>query len=299
MMTSPNIDERCGPLVNALSVDVEEYFQVEAFKRIISRSEWDHRPSRVALSTARLLDLFEASGVRATFFVLGWVADRSPDIVRRIVAGGHEIASHGYSHEPVHAQTREQFRDDVRRARKVLEDISGCRVRGFRAPTFSIGRRNWWAFEVLAEEGYEYSSSIYPIKHDLYGMPDAPRSPFNPLPDSSLIEIPVATVRLLKKNRPCGGGGYFRLLPYELSRWCIHRVNRGEQMPCVFYCHPWEVDVDQPRIRQAPLKSRFRHYLNIGVMEQRLARLLQDFAWGRMDEIYLSFARPVAQGSNG
>ena len=276
-----------GSIVNALSVDVEDYFQVEAFKSIVDRTEWDTRPLRVAENTARMLDLFDVADTRGTFFILGWVADRLPGIVRQIRDRGHEVASHGYSHELAHAQTRAEFRKDVRHARSLLEDISGARVRGFRAPTFSIGRANWWAFEILAEEGYDYSSSIYPIEHDLYGMPGAPRTAFRPMEDRDFVEIPVATVRLFDKNRPCGGGGYFRLLPYEVSRWCIRRVNHLDQMPCVFYCHPWEIDVDQPRLSEAPLKSRFRHYLNIGAMEQRIARLLQDFRWGRIDEIYL------------
>jgi polysaccharide deacetylase family protein (PEP-CTERM system associated) len=284
-----------GPIVNAFSVDVEDYFQVEAFKSVIHSADWDRQPSRVAGNTDRMLELLEAADVRATFFVLGWVAERFADVVSRIEAHGHEVASHGYSHQRVHAQTASEFRQDIRHAKKLLEDIVGKNVRGFRAPTFSIDRRNWWAYEVLAEEGYEYSSSIYPISHDLYGMESAPRTPFRPLGSGAFLEIPVATVRLLSKNRPCAGGGYFRLLPYDLSRWCMRRVNRVDGMPCVFYCHPWEIDVDQPRIAQAPLKSRFRHYLNTGKMAGRIARLLRDFSWGRIDEIYL---RPGAASAS-
>jgi polysaccharide deacetylase family protein (PEP-CTERM system associated) len=275
------------PVVNAFSVDIEDYFQVEAFKSVIRRADWDCQPSRVAANTDRMLELLEAADVRATFFVLGWVAERFADVVLRIAAHGHEVASHGYSHELVHAQTANEFRQDIRLARKLLEDIVGKKVRGFRAPTFSIGGRNWWAYDVLAEEGYEYSSSIYPISHDLYGMASAPRRAFRPLESDAFLEIPMTTVRLLNKNRPCAGGGYFRLLPYAVSRWCLQRVNSVDRMPCVFYCHPWEIDVDQPRIAHAPLKSRFRHYLNIGEMADRIARLLRDFSWGRIDEIYL------------
>lgn len=276
-----------SPIVNAFSVDVEDYFQVEAFKSVIARTDWDRQPSRVVGNTERMLELLDAADVRATFFVLGWVAERFADMISRIAARGHEVASHGYSHELVHAQTASEFRQDIRRAKKLLEDIAGKKVRGFRAPTFSIGSRNWWAYEVLAEEGYEYSSSIYPISHDLYGMENAPRSPFKPLNGDGFLEIPVTTVRLLNKNRPCAGGGYFRLLPYGVSRWCMRRVNVVDGMPCIFYCHPWEIDVDQPRIAQAPLKSKFRHYVNIREMAPRIARLLHDFSWGRIDDIYL------------
>lgn len=277
--------EQC---INAFTVDVEDYFQVEAFKDVVDRESWEGRPARVEGSTERVLALLEAANVRATFFVLGWVAERFPSLVRRIQANGHEVASHGHGHEKASVQTRNEFRNDVQRARWTLEDCTGVRVRGFRAPTFSIGRENWWAYEILAEEGYVYSSSIYPIVHDLYGMPTAPRTPFHPLGTSQFVEIPVATVRLLGANRPCGGGGYFRLMPYALSRWFINRVNRLDAMPCVFYCHPWEFDIGQPRVERASIKSQLRHHLNIGAMERRIARLLQDFAWGRIDEIYLA-----------
>lgn len=282
---------------NAFSVDVEDYFQVEAFRGVVDRSSWDARPARVEACTERVLGILESAGVRGTFFVLGWVAERYPELVRSIQTAGHEIASHGFAHETARSQTRKAFRDDVRLAKQTLENCIGAPVRGYRAPTFSIGSQNWWAYEVLAEEGYAYSSSIYPVAHDLYGMPSAPREPFRPIRTDELLEIPVATVRLLARNRPCGGGGYFRLMPYALSRWCLLRVNRLDQMSCVFYCHPWEFDPDQPRLRQAPLKSRFRHYLNIGRMENRVRRLLRDFAWGRIDEIYLPhFRAPQGNG---
>ncbi len=277
-------------VTNAFSVDVEEYFQVEAFKTVIDRKSWESRQERVEASTERVLQVLDSANVHATFFVLGWVANRYPGLVRRIHSGGHEIASHGYGHESVHGQSRVAFREDVRRARDILEDCIGSRVRGFRAPTFSVSAGNWWVYEVLAEEGYDYSSSVYPIAHDLYGMPDAPRTPFRPIRSGDFLEIPIATVRLGGRNRPCGGGGYFRLMPYALSRWCIARVNLVDRMSCVFYCHPWEFDPDQPRISQAPLKSRIRHYLNLGIMENRVARLLQEFSWGRIDEIFLDTA---------
>jgi polysaccharide deacetylase family protein (PEP-CTERM system associated) len=293
-----SVSVRGDRMFNAFSVDVEEYFQVEAFKSIVDRASWDGRPSRLVESTDRVLRLLEAADVRGTFFVLGWVAERFPALVRRIQAGGHEIASHGHAHEPARLQTRNEFRDDVRRAKQTLENCTGTRVRGYRAPTFSIGKENWWAYEVLAEEGYDYSSSIYPVAHDLYGMPSAPRTPFHPIRASEFLEIPVATVRLLARNRPCGGGGYFRLMPYALSRWCMLRVNRVDRISCVFYCHPWEFDPDQPRLRHAPLKSRFRHYLNIGHMEHRVSRLLRDFSWGRMDEVYLPNSCPSPGSSH-
>jgi polysaccharide deacetylase family protein (PEP-CTERM system associated) len=279
---------RTNRRVNAFTVDVEDYFQVEAFKDVVDRESWEARPARVEGSTERVLGLLEAANVHATFFILGWVAERFPLLVRRIQASGHEIASHGHGHERASVQTRSEFRYDVKRAKQTLEDCAGVRVRGFRAPTFSIGNKNWWAYEILAEEGYLYSSSIYPIAHDLYGMPAAPRTPFHPLGACEFVEIPVATVRLLGSNRPCGGGGFFRLMPYTLSRWFLDRVNRLDGMPCVFYCHPWEFDTAQPRIERASLKSQLRHHLNIGTMECRIARLLRDFAWGRIDEVYLA-----------
>jgi polysaccharide deacetylase family protein (PEP-CTERM system associated) len=268
-------------------VDVEDYFQVEAFKDAVDRASWDTRPSRVVGNTERVLAVLASANVRATFFILGWVAERFPSLVQQIHSDGHEVASHGYAHQSALSQTIREFRDDVRRAKAILEDCSGVRIRGYRAPTFSISKANWWAYEVLADEGYAYSSSIYPVSHDLYGMPDAPRTPFRPLSDRNIWEIPVATLRLLGKNRPCGGGGYFRLLPYSLSRWSIMRANTHDGLPCVFYCHPWEFDPEQPRMSSISMKSRFRHYLNIDKTERRAARLLGDFAWARMDELFL------------
>jgi len=270
---------------NALTVDVEEYFQVAAFERTIVRDSWDTAESRVEFSTGRVLDLFEARGVRGTFFVLGWIAERRPGLVRRIVKDGHELASHGYDHTRVHNFTPEQFRADVVRTKAILEDIGGVQVRGYRAPSYSINAKNLWALDVLQETGHVYSSSIYPIRHDLYGMPDAPRFPFRFRPDG-ILEIPVTTVRMGGRNYPCGGGGYFRLLPYGAFRWMLARVNEQDRQSGLFYFHPWEVDPGQPRVEGAPLKSRFRHYLNLESMATRLERLLGDFSWGRMDEVF-------------
>ncbi|HKO10077.1 MAG TPA: XrtA system polysaccharide deacetylase [Alphaproteobacteria bacterium] len=277
---------RDGRLVNALTVDVEDYFQVEAFAEAIPRDGWDSMPGRVERNTERLLDLFARHKVQGTFFTLGWVARRHPALVRRIVAEGHELASHGDEHVRADRQDTDAFRSDVRKTKALLEDLGGVGVRGYRAATFSIGAANWWAFDVLAEEGYAYSSSVYPIAHDLYGMRTAPRMPFLPS-RTSLVEIPLTTVRLFGRNLPCAGGGYFRLLPYPASRWLMRRVNRRDKLPCVFYCHPWEIDPAQPRHRQAPLKSRLRHYLNLARMENRLERLLREFAWDRLDRVFL------------
>jgi polysaccharide deacetylase family protein (PEP-CTERM system associated) len=272
-------------LRNALTVDVEEYFQVAAFERTIAKDAWDRSESRVEFSTGRVLDLFAAHGAKATFFVLGWIAERHPGLVRRIVAEGHELASHGYDHTRVHNFDPVQFREDVTRTKAILEDIGGTAVRGYRAPSYSINGRNLWALDVLAEAGHAYSSSIYPIRHDLYGMPEAPRFPFRLRPDS-ILEIPVTTVQVGGRNFPCGGGGYFRLLPYGAFRWMLRRVNETDRQPGLFYFHPWEVDPGQPRVEGAPLKSRFRHYLNLDSMHARLGRLLTDFRWGRMDEVF-------------
>jgi polysaccharide deacetylase family protein (PEP-CTERM system associated) len=274
-----------APIKNALTVDVEEYFQVAAFERTIQRDQWGSLESRVDLTTGRVLDLFASRGCKATFFVLGWIAERHPALLKRIVAEGHEVASHGYDHTRVQHFTTEEFRSDVIRTKAILEDIAGVAVRGYRAPSYSIDARNLWALDVLADTGHQYSSSIYPIRHDLYGMPEAPRFPFRLRPDA-ILEIPVTTVRVGGRNYPCGGGGYFRLLPYTAFRWMLRRVNEEDRQPGLFYFHPWEVDPGQPRVRGAPLKSRFRHYLNLESMHDRLDRLLQDFRWGRMDEVF-------------
>ncbi len=271
-------------LTNALRVDVEDYFQVSAFEDSIARSEWRHMPRRVEGNTERILDLLAEKGARGTFFILGWVAERHPDLVRRIAAAGHEVASHGFEHSRVSEQTSEQFRRDVGRSRRLLEDIAGVPVKGYRAPSFSIGRSQGWAFGVLAEEGYRYSSSVNPVPHDLYGMPDAPRLPFRPC--GEILEIPVSTVALGSRNSPCGGGGYFRLLPYGYFRWGLRRIHRCDRHPCVFYIHPWEIDPGQPRQKGLGWRARFRHYTNLHATEPRLRRLLGDFHWDRMDHVF-------------
>jgi polysaccharide deacetylase family protein (PEP-CTERM system associated) len=279
------LTHRNGRAVNAMSVDVEEHFQVQAMERTVKRGDWDRRASRVEASTNRILDLFAAHGAKATFFTLGWVAERHPLLIRRIVADGHELASHGYQHIRVDTQTPAEFRADICRTKVILEDIGGVPVKGYRAATFSIGRKNMWAFDELAAAGYTYSSSINPIRHDLYGMSEAPRGPFLPN-GTGITELPITTLRLGERNLPCGGGGFFRLLPYRISRWAISTVNAKDAMPTIFYFHPWEVDPQQPREPGLSAKSRFRHYLNLGRMERRLTQLVRDFAWDRMDHVF-------------
>jgi polysaccharide deacetylase family protein (PEP-CTERM system associated) len=273
---------------NAMTCDVEDYFQVSAFAPYISRESWPTRECRVEANVERILALFAEHGVKATFFTLGWIAERYPQVVRNIVAGGHELASHGYGHQRASSQDRAEFANDVKSAKALLEDIGGVEVVGYRAPSFSIGHGNLWALDVLREAGYRYSSSIYPIAHDHYGMPDAPRFAFYPNGTDGLLEIPVTTVRVGSRNLPAGGGGYFRLLPYALSRWMMERVNRNDGQPALFYFHPWELDPGQPRPAGLGAKARFRHYVNIGRMEARLAQLARDFAWDRMDHIFLT-----------
>ncbi|MGE3476604.1 MAG: XrtA system polysaccharide deacetylase [Rhodospirillaceae bacterium] len=280
------LTHRGGRAVNAMSVDVEEHFQVQVMAKRVKRPDWDRRASRVEMSTNRILDLFARHDVKATFFTLGWVAERHPALIRRIVAEGHELASHGYEHIRVDTQTPAEFQVDIVRTKAILEDIGGARVRGYRAATFSIGRKNMWAFDVLEDAGYTYSSSINPIRHDNYGMDEAPRGPFLPAGAGGITELPITTLRLGKHNLPCGGGGFFRLLPYFVSKWAISRVNAKDAMPTIFYFHPWEVDPDQPREPGLSLKSRLRHYLNLNRMERRLTRLVQDFAWDRMDNVF-------------
>jgi polysaccharide deacetylase family protein (PEP-CTERM system associated) len=277
---------------NAMTVDVEDYFQVQAFAGVIDRAAWDTIPCRVEANVDRILQQFDGAGVTATFFTLGWIAARYPSVVRRIVAAGHELASHGYGHARADGQTPDDFRADVRRARDTLQNLGGVAVVGYRAPTFSIGPRNPWAFDVLGEEGYAYSSSVYPVRHDLYGAPDAPRFPYRPTA-ASLVEIPMTTVRLAGRNLPCAGGGYFRLMPYVLFRTLLQRFGRVEAAAAVFYFHPWEIDPGQPRIGAASRLSRFRHTVNLRAMHGRIERLLHDFAWGRMDHVFAeAIARP-------
>lgn len=282
---NPVMRNSAGRIVNALTIDVEDYFQVSAFAPYIERGDWDSRECRVERNVERILAMLARYQVKATFFTLGWVAERYPQLVRAIVAAGHELASHGYGHERASDLTPAQFLDDIQRARSILEDLGGQAVVGYRAPSFSIGHDNLWAFDSLSAAGYRYSSSIYPIHHDHYGMPDAPRFAHQ---RGDLLEIPVTTLQLLGRNWPSSGGGYFRLLPYQLSRWMLNRVNRADNHPAIFYFHPWEIDSAQPRVAGINLKTRFRHYVNISRMEARLDALLRDFAWGRMDEIFLA-----------
>ena len=272
---------------NALTIDVEDYFQVEAFFGVSDRAKWDSFECRVERNVDRILDLLARTGARATFFTLAWVAERYPATVRRIVAAGHELSSHGSDHRRADSQTPAQFFDDVSRAKKVLEDLGGCEVKGYRAPSFSVVRSSLWALEKLAEAGYRYSSSTYPIAHDNYGIPEGPRFAFYPFADSDFLEIPVTSLRWLGRNWPTGGGGYFRLLPYGLSSAALARVNSHDRQPCVFYFHPWEIDPGQPRFERAPLKSKLRHYMNLDKTEPRLERLMGRFRWRRMDEIFL------------
>ncbi|MGX7952661.1 XrtA system polysaccharide deacetylase [Tsuneonella sp. HG249] len=272
-----------GRIVNGLSVDVEDWFQVGAFENVIARDTWDALPLRVSDNVLRILDLFAEAEVKATFFTLGWVARRSPALMRRIADAGHEIASHGWDHARVHTLDRKSFGADIARARKVLEDITGTPVSGYRAPSFSIDHRTPWAYRELAEQGYAYSSSVAPVAHDHYGWPDAPRFAFQPLPWHPLIELPVTTAILGGRRVAAGGGGFFRVLPYAFSRWAIRQVNRHDRRPAVFYFHPWEVDPAQPRVPDAPIRSRLRHYTNLERMAGKLRELVHEFAWGRMD----------------
>lgn len=272
-------------IVNGLSVDVEDWFQVGAFEEVIERGNWDSLTDRVNRNTHEVLDLFDQAGAKATFFTLGWVAKRHGDLMREIVDRGHELASHGWDHARVFTFTREEFAKDIERARKTLEDASGTQIKGYRAPSFSIDQRTPWAYMELAEQGYTYSSSVAPVRHDHYGWAEAPRFAFKPLPWADLIEIPVTTAKFAGKRLAAGGGGFFRVLPYAFSRWAIRQVNREDERPAVFYFHPWEIDPGQPRVEGAPIKSRLRHYTNLDKMSDKLRGLINDFEWGRMDLI--------------
>ena len=278
----PGADTR---IVNGLSVDVEDWFQVGAFEDVIARGDWDRIATRVEDNVARILDMFAQADVKATFFTLGWVARRHPRMIRQIADAGHEIASHGYDHARVFNFTPKEFAEDLKIARSILEDCSGQMVTGYRAPSFSIDRRNLWAFDVLAEQAYAYSSSVAPITHDHYGWREAPRFAFHPIVTSELIEIPVTTAILGGRRVAAGGGGFFRVLPYAFSRWAIRQVNRRDQRPAVFYFHPWEIDPNQPRVGSAPVRSKLRHYTNLDKMAGKLRDLVHEFRWGRMDEL--------------
>lgn len=275
-----------GSVVNALTIDVEDYFQVSALAPHFPRDCWERTPCRVENNVHRILDLMQETGAKGTFFTLGWIAERYPALVRRIAEDGHEVASHGYSHQRASDQSPEAFLADIQLAKAVLEDIANCEVKGYRAPSFSVGLSNPWAHGCIEDAGYTYSSSVYPVKHDHYGVPDAPRFPY--AVGEHLVEIPITTVRRLGRNWPVGGGGYFRLLPYSVSAWGIRRVNIEDARPAIFYFHPWEIDPDQPVVREASPKTRFRHYVNLDRTADRLARLLKEFSWGRMDKVFLS-----------
>lgn len=275
-------------ICNAMTIDVEDYFQVSALAPFVPRSEWDVRECRVEPNVERILAMLDEYGARATFFTLGWIAERFPQLVRRIVKEGHELASHGFAHKRASEQSPDAFFADIQLAKVVLEDTAGIEVVGYRAPSFSIGPANAWAFECIERAGYRYSSSVYPVRHDHYGTPEAPR--FTHDVREGLLEMPVTTMRLFGRNWPAGGGGYFRLMPYTMSRWLLRRVNRVDQQPVIFYFHPWEIDADQPRVPGIDVRTRFRHYLNLDRMEQRLRQLLFDFQWGRVDQVLLEVA---------
>jgi len=277
------------PILNAMTIDVEDYFHVSAFANVVRPDTWDGHASRVEANTDRLLAMFAEARVRGTFFVLGWVAERYPGLVRRIAQAGHEIASHSYAHQLVYDLDAETFRADLRRARGLIEDLSGRPVRGFRAPSYSVTERSLWALDVLIEEGYTYDASVFPIHHDRYGIPSAPRHAHRVLrPAGSLIELPGSTAVIGPAKVPIGGG-YFRLLPYSLTTWAIGQLNRADQRPAMFYLHPWEIDPDQPRLAASSV-SRWRHYNNLAATEARLRRLLADFKWGPIEDVW-----PVGQ----
>lgn len=269
---------------HALSVDVEDWFQVGAFERVIGRDDWSRLEHRVERNGNAVLDLFAEAGVKATLFTLGWVAERYPAILRRAVAEGHEIASHGYDHVRVFTMTPAQFREDIAKTRAILEDASGVAITGYRAPSFSIDKRNPWAHEELARAGYAYSSSVAPIAHDHYGWSEAPRFAFRPVAGAELIELPVTTAEVGGRRLAAGGGGFFRLLPYRFSAFAVRQVAAADR-PAVFYFHPWEVDPGQPRVAAAPLRSKLRHYSRLSAMAPKLRRLMRDFAWDRTDAV--------------
>ncbi|MBK5940396.1 XrtA system polysaccharide deacetylase [Halochromatium roseum] len=273
-------------IINALSIDVEDYFQVSAFEAHINRDQWSQIDCRVERNINEILALLDEHDVKATFFTLGWIAERFPRLIKQISDQGHEMASHGYDHVRVTKQSRNDFAQDIQHTKKLLEDICACPITGYRAASYSINRTNLWAHEEILNAGHRYSSSVYPIHHDLYGIPDAPRFAFRPLPGTDLVEIPVTTLEIGSRRIPCGGGGFFRLYPYPVSRWMINRVNAKEHQSAIFYFHPWEIDAEQPRIPDLPWKTRFRHYLHLDQTKQRLGALLRDFSWAPMNQVY-------------
>lgn len=288
---------------NAMTVDVEDYFHVSAFENVIERSSWEHRESRVKANTHCLLELFEKNNIHATFFVLGWVAERYADLVREIVHHGHEVACHGYSHRLVYQQTSQEFQAETKRAKDIIEDQIQKPVIGYRAASYSITQNSLWALDILADLGFRYDSSIFPVHHDRYGIPASPRWPYElkTLQGHSLVEFPLTTAKLAKFKLPVAGGGYFRLYPYQLSRWAFKRINDYDQQPFIFYLHPWEIDPDQPRIK-ASMLSRFRHYNNLRRCYSRLEQLLLDFSFATVSEVlmdhgFLSEGRPAANST--
>lgn len=284
--TRGELASQSGKIVNAMTVDVEDYYQVSAFDPYIKRKDWPKYPSRVQNNVERILALFHEAGVKGTFFTLGCVAQQHPKIVKRICEEGHELASHGWLHYRVKEQSQQDFAADILKTKQFLEDLSGVEVKGYRAASYSIDKTTPWAHDELLNAGYRYSSSVVPINHDHYGIPEAPRFPFSVNP-SGMLEIPVSTYRVAGANRPCGGGGWFRLYPYAVSRHALKHINEVEAKPTVFYFHPWEIDPGQPRQKGLSLKTRIRHYMNLSTVDSKLTRLLSDFEWGRMDDIYL------------
>ncbi len=275
-------------IINAMTIDVEDYFQVSAFESYINKNQWDRIPHRVEKNTNRILDILSEYNVNATFFTLGWVAKRYPQLINRIINEGHELACHGYEHIRVTEQSPKKFRIDIVKTKKLLEDLGGKEIKGYRAASYSIGANNLWAHDVLFEEGFKYSSSVYPVKHDLYGMPEAPRFMYEPLDNTDFKEIPISTIKLVNTNIPCGGGGFFRFYPYFFSRQAYRYINNKEKQSGIFYFHPWEIDTKQPRQQNIDLKTRFRHYLNLNKVEQRIINLLHDFNWDTMDNVFLN-----------
>jgi len=278
------------PAKQVMTVDVEDYFHVSAFEKNITRADWSNLELRVERNTYRLLELFEQHQVKSTFFTLGWVAERCPALIKAIVSQGHELASHGYSHQRATLMNTEQFRQDVSKSKQILEDAAGQAIIGYRAPSFSIDDTNTWVYDILIELGFEYSSSTYPITHDLYGVPDWPRFMYQRpevVNGKGIIEIPVPTSRKNEQNTGIGGGGYFRLYPYWLSKKRIDGYLKAEQQPYSFYFHPWEIDPQQPKVKDAPIKSKLRHYLNLSRMEGKVVRLLEDYQWDTMKSVYL------------
>ena len=272
-------------LVNSMSVDVEDYFQVSAFENQISRDAWNSLECRIEKNISNVLEIFDNHNVKATFFILGWIAKRYPGLVKKIAIHGHEIASHGSNHLLVSSQTSSEFKTDIQEAKLLLEDLVGKIVKGYRAPSFSINSNNIWALDIIKECGYLYSSSIYPVRHDLYGMPKSPRFLFIH-EHSGIIEIPMSTVKIHNLNIPCSGGGYFRLYPYWFSKWAIKRINMLEGKSAIFYFHPWELDPSQPRVKGTTFKTRFRHYINLRKTRSRIQQLLSDFQWDRIDKVF-------------